>query len=112
MAFDFMIPESLNRSALCQNDCGGSPVDGELKNHERIEEPSPRDFLQENLDQEQCEGYPSKWGAHDMKRLLDVVVLECLYNSHGIQRRQVSSETPRNRDTNESHVGHPTYLAK
>lgn len=112
MTSNFMVPESLDRSALYHDDYGGSSVDGELKGHKRIEESSPRDELPDNLDQEQCEGYTSKTGAHHVKRLLDVVVLDCLNTSSGVKGRQVSSKTPGDCNANESHIDHPTDLGE
>lgn len=55
ITFNFMVPESLNWSALYHDDYGGRSVDGELKGHKRIEESSPRDVYLDNFDQEQCE---------------------------------------------------------
>ncbi len=110
--FDFMIPESLNRSALHRDDYGGNAVDGELKGHKRIKEPSSRDELLNNLDQEQCEGYTSKTGAHHVERLLDVVVLKCLNAPCWVKSRQVSSKPPGNCNANESHIDHSTDLGK
>ena len=107
-----MIPESLNWSALYQNDYGGRSVNGELKGHKRIEESPPRDELLDNLDQEQCEGYTSKTGAHHVKRLLDVVVFKCLNTSRWVKGRQVSSKAPGNCNANETHIDHPTDLGK
>ena len=107
-----MIPESLNWSALYYNDYGGRSVDGELNSRKRIEESSPCGELLNNLDQEQCEGYTSKTGAHHVKRLLDVVVLDRLNTSRWVEGRQVSSKTPGNRNANESHIDHPTDLGK
>lgn len=112
MTFNCMVPESLNWSALYQNDYGGSSIDGELEGHKRVEESSPRDELLDNLDQEQCEGYTSKTGAHHVERLLDVVVLNCLNTSRWVKGRQVSSKPPGNCNANESHIDHPTDLGK
>lgn len=78
ITFNFVIPESFNRSTLYHDNYSGRSVDGELKDHERIQESSPHNELLDNFDQEKREGYTSKAGAHHVKRLLDVVVLECL----------------------------------
>lgn len=107
-----MIPESLNWSALYHNDYGGRSVDGELKRHKRVEESSPRAELLDDLDQEQCEGYTSKTGAHHMKRLLDVVEFECLNTSRRVEGDKVSSKPPGNCNANESHIDQPTDLRK
>lgn len=107
-----MIPELLNWFALYHNDYGGNSVDGELKGHKQIKESSPRDELLDNLDQEQCEGYTSKTGAHHVKRLLDGVVFERLNASRWVQGRQVSSKPSGNCNANESHIDHPTDLRK
>ena len=107
-----MIPESLNWSALYHNDYGGRSVDGELKGHKRIEKFCPRDEPLDNLDQEQCEGYASKTGAHHVKRLLEVVVLKCLNTSRWVKGRQVSAKPPGNCNANESHIDQPTDLRK
>ncbi len=112
ITFDFMIPQSLNRSALHRDNYGSNSVDGELKGHKRIKESSPRDELLNNLDQEQGEGYTSKTGAHHVERLLEVVVLKCLNASGWFKRRQVSSKTPGNCNANESHIDHSTDLGK
>ena len=85
MIFNFPIPERLNRSALCYDEYGRGSVNGELKNHKRVQESFSRDELLDDIDQEQREGYPSETGAHDVKRLLEVVVLECLNTSRGVK---------------------------
>ena len=102
----------LNRSTLYHDDYGGRSVDGELKSHERIQESSPHNELLDDLDQEKRKGYTSKARAHDVKRLLDVVVLEGLNTPSWVKGRQVSSKPPGNRNANESHINHPTDLAK
>ena len=112
VTFNFTVPELFNWSALYQNDYGGRSVDGELKGCKRIEKSSPRDKLLDNLDQEQCEGYTSKTGAHHVERLLNVVVLDCLNTSRWVKGRQVSSKPPGNCDAKDNHVDYPTDLWK
>ena len=57
---NFMIPESLGWSALCQYNDGGDSIDSKLKGHKHIEESSPHDEFLDNLDEEKCKGNTSK----------------------------------------------------
>ena len=107
-----MIPESLNWSALYHDNYGGRSVHSKLKGHKRVEESSPRDKFLDNLDQEQCEGYTSETGAHHVKRLLDVVIFNCLNTSRWVKGRQVSSKPPGNCNADESHIDQPADLGK
>ena len=112
VTFNPAIPEFLDWSALYQNDYAGRSVDGELKGREKVEKSSPRDKLLDNLDQEQCEGYTSKTGAHHVERLLYVVVLDCLDTSRWVKGLQMSSKAPGNCDAKEDHIDYPTDLGK
>ena len=110
VTFNTTIPEFLNRSALYQDDYAGRSIDAELKGRKKIEKSSPRDKLLDNLDQEQCEGYTSKTGAHHVERLLDEVVLDRLNTSRWVKGRQMSSKPPGNCDAKENHIDYPTDL--
>lgn len=81
MIFNLSIPESLDRSALRHDEYGRRPVNGELKSHKRVQESFSPDELLDDFNQEQGEGDTSETGAHDVKRLLEVVVFERLDTS-------------------------------
>ena len=86
VTLNVVVPQSLNGPALYHDDYGSRCVDDELKDYHRIEEPSPRDVLLDDLDQEQRKRSAAETGAHDDERLFDEVILDGLNAPHWIKR--------------------------